>query len=391
MFSIKAHGLSLHRSTQLKSRSLSIFSLALVAATTTGAPSAPRSGWSVASGPLISTPRAAHQATLLDTNFVLLTGGCSGVSCTPVERSAELIDGSTGQATAIGSMAVPRVGHAATRLTDGRVLVIGGWSGSATTATAEAFDPKTRSFHSVVEMSTGRMDATVTALANGSALVVGGAAATGRPLATAELFERNRFSAVVAMSEPRAHHASVRLADGRILVVGGQVARGRATTSAEIFDPATGAFSTTGSLGVPRCKHAALLLRDGRVMVIAGSTDCNEQRRLAQTEIWDPSTGKFSMGPALLNPRYKIVSAAAVTKEGDVVIAGDANDVEIWSPGSPSFAKAVGTIGKSLAFSTTTPLHTGDFLVTGGYDNDIRPTAQSWLISQAKRPSAAAR
>jgi hypothetical protein len=29
------------------------------------------------------------------------------------------------------------------------------------------------------------------------------------------------------------------------------------------------------------------------LMVIAGSTDCNEQRRLAQTEIWNPSTGKF--------------------------------------------------------------------------------------------------
>lgn len=190
------------------------------------------------------------------------------------------------------------------------------------------------------------------------------------------------------MSEPRAHHASVRLADGRVLVVGGQVERGRATTSAEIFDPATGAFSPTGALSVPRCKHAALVLRDGRVMVIAGSTDCNRQRRLAQTEIWDPSTGKFSMGPALLNPRYKIASAAAVTREGDVVIAGDANDVEIWSPGTTSFVKAVGSLGKNLAFSTATPLHTGALLLTGGYDNDIRPTAQSWLISQPKPPAA---
>jgi Galactose oxidase, central domain/Kelch motif len=288
-------------------------------------------------------------------------------------------------------MKVPRVGHAATRLTDGRVLVIGGWTGSATTAGAEAFDPKTRSFSSLVEMSTGRMDATVTALANGSALVVGGAAATGRPLATAELFETNRFSAVVAMSEPRAHHASVRLGDGRILVVGGQAARGRATTSADIYDPATRAFSPTGSLAVPRCKHAALLLRDGRVMVIAGSTDCNEQRRLAQTEIWDPRTGRFSKGPALLNPRYKIASAAAVTKNGDVVIAGDANDVEIWSPGSSSFVKAAGALGKNFAFSTTTTLPTGTLLVAGGYDNDIRPTAQLWLIRQAKPPAAIAR
>lgn len=368
-----------------------VLSLALVAAATTAAPSGTRSGWSVEPGPLISKPRAAHQATLLETNLVLLTGGCSGMSCTPVERSAELIDGRTGQASATGSMFVPRVGHAATRLTDGRVLVIGGWTGSATTATTEAFDPKTRRFSSLAHMSTGRMDATVTALPNGSALVAGGASATGHPLATAELFESDRFSAVLAMNEPRAHHASVRLTDGKILVVGGQSGRGRATNSAEIFDPAAGAFLPTGSMSVPRCKHAAVLLRDGRVMVIAGSTDCNEQRRLAHTEIWDPRTGKFSLGPTLQNPRYKIVSAAAVTQEGHVVIAGDASDVEVWSPGSSSFVKAVGSVGNDLAFSTTTPLQSGALLVTGGYDNDIRPTAQSWLVNQPKPPATVAR
>lgn len=375
----------------MKSRSLLVLSAALAVAATAGAPSAMRSGWSVQSGAPMSTPRAAHQATLLEANLVLLSGGCSGVSCTPVERSAELIDGSTGQAITTGSMNVPRVAHAATRLADGRVLVTGGWTGSATTATAEAFDPNTRRFSFVGEMRTGRMDATVTALANGSALVVGGAAATGRPLATAELFESGRFSAVAAMREPRAHHASVRLPDGRILVVGGQAGRGRATATAEIFDPATGAFSATGSLSVPRCKHAALLLRDGRVMVIAGSTDCNEQRRLAATEIWDPNTGKFSAGPALLNPRYKIVSAAAVTKEGDVVVAGDSSEVEVWSPGSPFFVKASGSLGRNLSFSTMTPLHTGALLITGGYDNDIRPTAQSWLISQPQPPATVTR
>jgi hypothetical protein len=373
-------GPSLDGSRTLKSTSLSILGLAFAAATTTGAPSARDSVWSVESGPAISSPRAAHQATLLDADRVLLTGGCSGVRCSPVERSAELIDGSTGRTSAAGSMAVPRVGHAATRLTDGRVLVVGGWTGSATTPTAEAFDPSADRFHSAGDMSTGRMDATVTALADGSALVVGGAAATGRVLATAELFERNRFSVVIPMGEPRAHHASVRLADGRILVVGGQIGRGRATRSAEIFDPATRTFAPTGSMAVPRCKHAALLLGDGRVMVIAGSTDCNEQRRLAQTELWDPGTGRFSPGPALLNPRYKIVSAVALAKNGDVVVAGDASDVEVWSPGSPSFVKASGTLGRNLAFSTTTPLDSGALLIAGGYDNDIRPTAGVWLV-----------
>src|SRR3546814_6563083 len=96
---------------------------------------------------------------------------------------------------------------------------------------------------------------------------------------------------------------------------------------------ATEAFTLSGSMQLPRCKHAAVLLKDGRVMVIAGSSDCDDRRRLAQTEIYDPSTGQFTAGPPLLNPRYKIIDATTVLPSGEVVVAGDATDVEIWTPG----------------------------------------------------------
>lgn len=277
-------------------------------------------------------------------------------------------------------MAEARVAHAAAKMTGGGVLVVGGWTGSAATATAEVFNPNTRQFTPVGPMGTPRMDATVTALTDGTALVVGGASATNRPLDTAELFDGNGFAAVAAMSEPRAHHASVRLASGKVLIVGGQTRRGVATSSAEIFDPVSRGFSRTGSMQTPRCKHAAVLLRDNRVMVIAGSTDCDDRRRLTQTEIYSPDTGAFTAGPTLLNPRYKIVSAAAVTQEGIVIVAGDASDVEVWSPSSNSFMKATGTLGINFAFSTATLLPSGALVIAGGYDNDIRPTAGTWLV-----------
>ena len=93
----------------MKPYMLSKFGMALVAASAVAAPLP--SAWRVEAGAPLSMPRAAHQATLLDADLVLLTGGCSGASCTPVERSAELVDGRTGQLAATASMQVARVGH----------------------------------------------------------------------------------------------------------------------------------------------------------------------------------------------------------------------------------------------------------------------------------------
>lgn len=343
------------------------------------------SPWQVEPGGRLATPRAAHQATRLDGDVVLLTGGCSGASCTPAERSAELVDGRSGRTTPVADMHIARVAHAAARLADGRVLVAGGWTGGATTAGVEVFDPQAKRFTALADMASPRMDATLTPLADGSALLAGGAAATNRPLAAADVFERGRFVATGAMREARAHHAAAPLPDGRVLVMGGLVGRNVATASAEIYDPRTRTFTAAASMQQRRCKHAAVALPDGRVLVIAGSPDCNEQRRIAQTEIYDPRTGAFTPGPALQNPRYKIVSAAAVTPRGEVVVAGDASDVEVWTPGTAAFVKARGPIGATLAFSTATPLASGALLVTGGYDGDIRPTAQTWVVSRARR------
>ena len=60
-----------------------------------------------------------------------------------VLASAELYDPKTGTFSATGSMTVPRDGHTATLLADGRVLIAGGDDGSNAFATAEIYDPKT--------------------------------------------------------------------------------------------------------------------------------------------------------------------------------------------------------------------------------------------------------
>lgn len=344
------------------------------------APSA--SDWTVNGSTPMSTPRAAHQATLLSAREVLFTGGCSGPGCSPVEASAEVLDLGTGRVLATPPMQERRVSHVSALLPDGRVLVAGGWTGSATSPSAEVYVPASRGFKAVGAMATARMDATATVLQDGSVLVIGGASATNLPVAQAERFDPtlDRFVPASTLAEARAHHAAVRLPDGRVLVMGGLTSRNTATRTAEIHDPANQRFQPTGPMLQPRCKHAALLLKDGRVMVIGGSADCNGGRRLAQTEIYDPATATFSAGPSLLNPRYKVASAAAVLPGGEVVMAGDADDVEIWTPGQPHFARARGSIGLGLAFSVATVLPDGDVLVSGGYDNNIQATARTWRV-----------
>ena len=60
----------------------------------------------------------------------------------------------------------------------------------------------------------------------------------------------------------------------------------RLTYTAEIYDPATGAWTSTGSLGNAREGHTASTLRDGRVLVAGGAGIYGES--LASTEILRP-------------------------------------------------------------------------------------------------------
>lgn len=338
----------------------------------------------MAEGPAMLSPRAAHQATPTAGGLVLLSGGCARPNCDAVQRSAELHDPATGRHVMAGPMREARASHAAAPLADGRVLVAGGWTGTGVSPAVEVFDPATRRFEPAAPMAVPRMDGTATTLQDGRVLIAGGALRTNQPTATAEVFDpaSGRMQATAAMAAARAHHGAARLRDGRILVVGGLVERRRATAAAEIYDPATGRFTPTGSLSQPRCKLAALALRDGRVMVIAGSTDCEDRNRLATTEIYDPATGRFEPGPRLLNARYKIAGAAAVLPNGDVLIAGNADDVETWTPGAAAFVRLDGGLGGELSFSTATALPSGGALVAGGYDEHIVPTARTWQLGR---------
>ncbi len=102
--------------------------------------------WSPAG--VMSAVRGGATATLLADGNVLVAGGGADVSSSVLYSSAELYVAGNNYWTLVGSMTVNRFEHSAARLTNGQVLVTGGYtvynpSGDSynSTATAETYDP----------------------------------------------------------------------------------------------------------------------------------------------------------------------------------------------------------------------------------------------------------
>jgi len=149
----------------------------------------------------MATPREAPTATLLSDGTVLVAGGARLDAADAALASAEIFDPGAGNWSTGGTMTMARVGHTATRLLNGEVLIVGGMSTTCTTGaasctknTAELYDPASDSWTATGPMSNWRSQHTATLLADGTVLIVGGegAQASGMktaPLATAEIYQ----------------------------------------------------------------------------------------------------------------------------------------------------------------------------------------------------------
>lgn len=210
-------------------------------------------------------------------------------------------------------------------LTDGRVLIVGGDAGSATTA--EWFDP--------VRGEAGRIGPLIpdtyvsvsdaAMLGDGRVLVVGEAFAPESSTAVAVVFDpaRNEFVEVGPLMTPRAGAKLTTLDDGRVLVSGGAPPDDPNTTiaSLEVFDPATNTFIAAGELVTPRWLHAAVRLPDGRVLVVGGETSFTDgSARVLPAEVYDPLTARSTE----LEPIAGVTGwpTVAVSTEGEIVVFG---------------------------------------------------------------------
>jgi hypothetical protein len=132
----------------------------------------PSTGRWTGAGKLLE-PRRAHSATVLDDGQVLVTGGYPPVLGTTIPLdSVELWDPGARVFRSAPPMNVARGRHAAIRLRDGRVFVVGG-SSHDSTAWAEVWDPKTRRWTPAAKIPIAAGSPPAIELADGRVLVVG--------------------------------------------------------------------------------------------------------------------------------------------------------------------------------------------------------------------------
>ena len=174
-----------------------------------------------------------------------------------------------------GSLNTARFDHTATLLPNGMVLVAAGFTGMSTpSAAAELYDPSSRTWTATGSLNTARFDHTTTLLPNGMVLVAGGGFGS---LASAELYDpaSGTWTATGSLNTARVSHTATSLPNGMVLVAGGydnsNPRRFIYLASAELYDPASGAWTATGSLNTARYAHTATLLLNGMVLVAGGS------------------------------------------------------------------------------------------------------------------------
>ena len=204
---------------------------------------------------------------------------------------------SAGTFTVTGSMTVPRAGHTATLLPDGRVLIAGGGS-----ATLELYDPATGAFAPTATTASAIIGS-ATLLPDGTVLLI--EATEMRAVPPSFLYTRN----------------------------------------AELYDPSTGTVTPAGSMVDGQTGYRTTLLNNGKVLITGGSnTDSTCCTKAANPELYDPSTRLFSLaGPYADTGARSAAGAsgligmpAALLPDGDVLTASE-SAAEIFDPVSNTF------------------------------------------------------
>jgi hypothetical protein len=173
-----------------------------------------------------------------------------------------LYDPTTGLFTATGAMSVARAFHTATRLSDGRVLIVGGHDGTNYLDTAEFYDPSAGVFYATAgKLNKGRREHTATRLSDGTVLIAGGTDGTAS-LNSLEVFDpaNGTFASVATLAGARRGHTATRLLNDRVLIAGGTDGTNPLNT-AELYDAAGKSVSAAGVMTVLRNGHTATRLQ----------------------------------------------------------------------------------------------------------------------------------
>ena len=219
-------------------------------------------------------------------------------------------------------------------------------------------------------------------LADGTVFVLAPAVFAGHPLASSQIFNPASQQFSLTRGTPNNYYlnpVAVRLNDGAVLIAGGSSDSSGA--EAEIYNPATGAFTLTGSLNVARTQPMGALLQDGTVLIAGGLGTSLDA--LQSAEIYHPSQDGFLLtgsmttvhanGTATALPNGKVLIAGGNNKAND---NGSAQNIaELYDPSAGTFSVTTDSSGKQTFMTVPREYHTaalfqnGTVLLAGGFNN----------------------
>lgn len=204
---------------------------------------------------------------------------------------------------------------------DQRVMAIGGGAGGIfsqiATDACDVYDPFTDTWsQNPTSMTAPRSLHTATRLPNGKWLIVGGVDDLNDPQSSAEIYDpaTNTFTAVGSMASVRVGHSATLLPGGQVLIAGGlsvidtniilTIVSSLDSTEVFTLDPSgcSGSFTPGPKMANNRAGHTAIALSDGRVLVAGGIGHA-----LGIPSIWDKTElyggASFTAGPVMPTQR----------------------------------------------------------------------------------------
>lgn len=192
-------------------------------------------------------------------------------------------------------------GHAQSTLTDGRVLLSGGFDGaggnnSQSYNTSWLYNPNTEQWTQAADLPAYIVGHSQSSLNDGGALLVAGSWGNAPNTGTSTTFPSTnktlRYNATTNTWAPAANYpggavqylAQSTLADGRVLVTGGWDSAYVKQSTAYIYNPTTNSWTSAANIPEGVSHHAQATLSDGKVMLVAN----------ASTYLYNPSNNTWT-------------------------------------------------------------------------------------------------
>jgi murein DD-endopeptidase MepM/ murein hydrolase activator NlpD/N-acetylneuraminic acid mutarotase len=209
-------------------------------------------------------------------------------------------------------------------------------------------------------------------LANGKVLVATGYAKSGLT-SSSHLFDpvSRSWTTTGNVNQARGLHnnAIVKLNDGTILIAGGEGPNVSDLASVELYNLSTGKWTLTDPLSTPR-RYLAIVLENGKVLATGGAKGTSRDTRyLESSEIYDPASGQWTYSGDLNIPREG-APEIVLLQNGKVLLAGgyykDAyiDKAEVYDPTTGEWT--ISQMPYAWGGATLTVLENGKVLVAGG-------------------------